>query len=321
MRIGRVLDASDPRVQSQPINGPRRRTPINPDRTRLSPEKALLLRVNEDEGSLTSVDRATLRGMGEVPWDERPGFDGVSYANRHGVSHEELNAPEGVTSEAPVLARLRRQHEDRIPTIPQEPMRPAQENLIERLLEQMSREVPAVYDVANNWYRDMKAAGHMTKVKATEMINRMKHHLGYEEGTWNRRPDWKPAEREAIVPTVAAPDPIDFFEDIPDGYYAMREEKDPAHIKFFRVSTFKRTLPGQARANRKVQVVIGGDRYKAMNQAACRIILREIREAGYAKAGKLYADEIGRCCRCNLLLTDEESRARGMGPTCARKGF
>jgi len=35
-------------------------------------------------------------------------------------------------------------------------------------------------------------------------------------------------------------------------------------------------------------------------------------------AGRLYADELGSCCRCGRTLTHEESRAQGIGPECAK---
>lgn len=37
------------------------------------------------------------------------------------------------------------------------------------------------------------------------------------------------------------------------------------------------------------------------------------------RAGRVYGQEIGRCFRCHRTLTDEESRARGVGPDCAEK--
>ena len=37
------------------------------------------------------------------------------------------------------------------------------------------------------------------------------------------------------------------------------------------------------------------------------------------EAMKRFADELGRCCLCGRTLTDEESRARGMGADCAEK--
>lgn len=316
MRIGRVLDASDSRH--------------NPARTRTrgyrleSPEKSLLRRVNDDEGSLTSVDRVTLRAMGEVPWDERPGFDGVSYAERHDVSHEELY-DEGTmpasfggnddTAErrAQILDRMRRQHDNTRPTPAPEPANEKQEFLITRLLGQLVLEKPDVFAIADEWIKVERDAGKLTKVRASEVIDRLKVQLGYDKN-WKRE-----ARPVSAPPAIDYSTPIDYFEDIPDGYYALREEGD--HIKFFRVSTWKHPYKQEPRPGRKVQSVVGGDKLYPMNRAGGRTILREIREAGVRETAKLYADEIGRCCRCNLSLTDEESRARGMGPTCASKGW
>lgn len=35
-------------------------------------------------------------------------------------------------------------------------------------------------------------------------------------------------------------------------------------------------------------------------------------------AARLYAEKIGRCCRCNAALTDERSRHYGIGPECEK---
>jgi hypothetical protein len=48
-------------------------------------------------------------------------------------------------------------------------------------------------------------------------------------------------------------------------------------------------------------------------------ILRQITEDGVDKAMLRYGREIGRCGHCNRTLTDEVSRARGIGPVCASK--
>lgn len=44
-------------------------------------------------------------------------------------------------------------------------------------------------------------------------------------------------------------------------------------------------------------------------------------EADPEGAGLRYGQEIGRCCRCNRTLTDETSRALGIGPECRSKGW
>lgn len=329
MRVGRVLDASDPRIESKSINPPRRaRRP----RREWGPEKQLLLKVNEHEGPLTSIDRQTLRSMGQTPWDEVPGHDGQSYAEAHGVSHEDLyeeierspfedDIPEDETA-VQRLARIADQHK---PIFAPPGITEPQEKLIEnRLLPELQTINAEVYGIAHDWYRDMRAAGKMTKAKATEMIGRLKHHCGYEEKGWAKRADFRVEgrpDREMDVPAKIAPEPIDYFDDIPDAYYALRDAEDSSHIIFYRVSTWARPWKDEDRPGRKVQHVVGGDKLYPMNRVAARTILRQIREAGPRKAAKLYADEIGQCCRCNRTLTDDHSREVGMGPTCESKGW
>ena len=259
------------------------------------PEKQLLLIVNRDEGPLTSIDRQTLRSMGETPWDERPGHDGQSYAEAHDVTD-----------------RLLAQHDRRVTApVAEAGMTEPQQSLIEnRLLVELQRVNLDVYAIASEWYATERDAGRMTKARATEVIGRLKKHCGYEEKGWNKRADF-------VAPAPKIATPTDYFEDIPDGYYAL--ERD-GHTSFFRVSTYKRLLSGQTRANRKVQTQASDNLYP-MSQASGRTILEEIRKAKPFDAAMRYAREIGNCCKCGRTLTDDESRERGMGPTCASKGF
>ena len=48
-------------------------------------------------------------------------------------------------------------------------------------------------------------------------------------------------------------------------------------------------------------------------------ILRKIAEVGAEVASARYGHEIGKCGVCNRTLTNDESRARGIGPVCAEK--
>lgn len=53
--------------------------------------------------------------------------------------------------------------------------------------------------------------------------------------------------------------------------------------------------------------------------AAANVLLEK---DSYKEAAKAYVLESGRCCRCNRLLTVEQSIERSMGPVCAKKmGF
>lgn len=320
-RIGRVLDASGPSIESKSINPPRRSRRPRP----YGPEKQLLLEVNKHHGPLTSIDRMTLVSMGELPWDDGHANKECDEAHA-GVDHLTFMTARHQES---ITDRLLRQHQDNIgrftslvPGITE-----PQEKLIKRLLTELEDIDPKTHATAYDWYRDQRAAGKMTKKLATETIKRLKHHCGYEEDGWKKRPDFRiegRPDREAEIPISQAPDPIDYFDDVPDAYYAIRDEDQPEdgdHIKFFRVSTWKRPWKDEVRPGRKVEVVIGGNREAPMSRAAARIVLREIRAAGPEKSARLFGQKIGRCGRCGLTLTDEHSRAVGIGPTCEGKGW
>jgi len=179
-----------------------------------------------------------------------------------------------------------------------EPVTDKQTMLIERLLEELKEINVEVYDIAHDWYRAEIAAGRMNKDRASEVVTRLKKHCGYKEEGWARRADF--------VRPVSTP--VEPFEDIPDGYYALRDPD--GHVRFFRVSTY--------RGKRKVQSQ-ASDTLFPINFTSGHTILRQIRETGMRDSAFLYGREIGRCCRCGHTLTDEDSRAAGIGPYCASK--
>lgn len=99
------------------------------------------------------------------------------------------------------------------------------------------------------------------------------------------------------------------------GYYALRSDSD--HVTFYRV---ERRKHGKW-AGRTFVKVQAGDRFVQLDKPrAAFSVLCQIHGDPQA-AGRLYAAELGRCSRCGATLTDDESRARGMGPECAKKGW
>lgn len=98
------------------------------------------------------------------------------------------------------------------------------------------------------------------------------------------------------------------FAEITDGNYAVRTD---GIVKFYRVTTNKKGYKEvQVRASDALHLIMGKGQY---------VILHQIVDAGLAESRMLFAQELGRCWRCGKSLTDEESRARGMGPDCAGK--
>lgn len=103
----------------------------------------------------------------------------------------------------------------------------------------------------------------------------------------------------------ASPAPVE--SDVADGYYAIESTGDN-DLVFYRVTSSEKW-------GRSVQMIVGGhaDTYVA-RKAVPGILARIAADEG---AAKRYADEIGNCYRCNRTLTDEASRAAGIGPVCA----
>lgn len=65
-----------------------------------------------------------------------------------------------------------------------------------------------------------------------------------------------------------------------------------------------------------VKRVIGGHPDTPIRGAEQAEALARIEAAGPAEARQRYGQEIGRCGVCNRRLTDDLSRARGIGPDC-----
>lgn len=177
---------------------------------------------------------------------------------------------------------------------------PAQKALVERLLEELRTVSPAVFAQASPWWATV--CDTITKGDVSPVINRLKLRIS-EAGAV------APVVNPSPVPvTYAARTPRDAFTDVPDGYYAV--ETDDNVLAFYRVSTWKRS------GDRKVQVHASDELHLVKGHKATDAILAKIRAAKPDVAGKRFADEIGSCYRCGRTLTDETSRALGIGPKC-----
>lgn len=108
---------------------------------------------------------------------------------------------------------------------------------------------------------------------------------------------------------------------VPDGYYAVRPD-DSVNYSFIRISSPK---TGHYKGARKVQTQHSDDLHDRLiiwpsgrwtvksSSILDDMMLLVADQAGCAMA---YADEIGKCCRCNKALTDARSRHYGIGPDC-----
>lgn len=108
----------------------------------------------------------------------------------------------------------------------------------------------------------------------------------------------------------------DGFTDVPAGHYAVPSLTGNNDLDFFRVD---RPYEGRWAGRVFVKRVIGGRPNSPVRGRTYTEALLAIRAAGAAEAARRYAQELGRCSRCNRHLTDETSRAYGMGPECRSK--
>jgi uncharacterized protein DUF6011 len=98
---------------------------------------------------------------------------------------------------------------------------------------------------------------------------------------------------------------------VPAGRYAIRTEEG---VKFFKVRLGKGRWEGRT----FVEAQASDDLYPIRNPQRRQEILEEIAKDTVA-AERLYGRELGKCARCGRTLTDETSRAHGIGPECRKK--
>jgi hypothetical protein len=98
--------------------------------------------------------------------------------------------------------------------------------------------------------------------------------------------------------------------DVPAGYYAV--DTDEGHLAFYRV-----WRPEDGAKKYAVYVLASDEEHRLLRPTALAV-LRKIAVDPY-EALTRYGREIGKCGACGRRLTDEQSRAAGIGPICAEK--
>lgn len=157
--------------------------------------------------------------------------------------------------------------------------------------------------VARRWVA--RAAQSDTREDASTLIDRFVAH----------RNDARTAARYAVAPrphsTTAQhlADAVAATVVVPAGHYAV-DGTGTQSIDFFRVTYDRAQRPRIAR-------IIGGRPGGAsVPYRTWGAILDRIQAAGIENAAVRYGATIGRCHVCNRILTDDTSRALGIGPDC-----
>ena len=120
---------------------------------------------------------------------------------------------------------------------------------------------------------------------------------------------------------------LSLLESIPEGYYAVQPDTETP-LTFLRLSRpkSKATNP-RWQGSTKIQTIHGPNldiawacwpngqvrSYKPGIEDKIMLLI-----SNFQGAALRYAREVGHCARCNLRLTDEQSRRRGVGPECIK---
>lgn len=119
------------------------------------------------------------------------------------------------------------------------------------------------------------------------------------------------AQPKKAEPVVAATG-TSVTDAVPAGRYAIEHG---GTLKFFKVD---KPTEGRWAGFVFVKVQASDDEYPIRNRQTKNEILAEIAKDPQAASAR-YGHELGSCGICGRTLTDEDSRARGIGPICAGK--
>lgn len=119
---------------------------------------------------------------------------------------------------------------------------------------------------------------------------------------------------ETPAPSSGSPAAPGAVHEVPAGHYAITSHGSNDLI-FLRVDHGT----GQYEGRIFGKFIVGGRPDERIPFRQLPGLLARIVEEGVIESSRRYGREIGRCCLCNRELTDQESRAAGIGPDCANK--
>jgi hypothetical protein len=172
--------------------------------------------------------------------------------------------------------------------------------LIDKLLAQAKGQAPVAASAAK---RTNKFAARCTKCKVE--VPEGAGQLNSVNGKW----EVSHLDGECATSAPAAPLLV------PAGHYAV-ESSGVNDLNFYRVDV---PTSGAYAGSVFVKVIIGGHPDINVPRSKKAAVLQQIADAGVEASARLYGTSIGRCCQCNRTLTDEVSRAAGIGPECAKR--
>jgi hypothetical protein len=116
-----------------------------------------------------------------------------------------------------------------------------------------------------------------------------------------------------VTHTMTFAEKLAKFADVVEGYYAVPNLAGTNDLDFYWV---QRPATGKWAGRVFVKRIIGGHSAGRVAIAQTLDVLAQIQASGITEAAIRYAKELGRCAACGIHLTDEISRAYGIGPIC-----
>jgi hypothetical protein len=113
--------------------------------------------------------------------------------------------------------------------------------------------------------------------------------------------------------TAARENRTEDLPELPAGRYAVNNED--GELRFY---VLDKPTQGRWAGYTFLSVQASDEKYPIKGFAAKKTIMEKIAEDPQAAMNR-YGEEIGRCGVCNRTLTNQDSRARGIGPICAAK--
>jgi len=129
-----------------------------------------------------------------------------------------------------------------------------------------------------------------------------------------RLPDQASAPVEVLKPAAAPVERGDLWPSVPEGRYAVVDPEDQV-LKFYAVDK-----PREGRwAGWTFLAVFASDERHPVKAHETKQRILDLIAANPEAASARFGQEMGSCGICGRTLTDETSRARGIGPVCAQR--
>lgn len=194
--------------------------------------------------------------------------------------------------------------------------RPRADRFVYVLLNQLAQAGDPKAADAHAWYDRNRET--MTVDQGSDWINRIKARIqaatddAMHDAVVDAMTPARPPVENAVKPRPA----YDTYDDVPDAYYALTVD---GTTKFYRVKRREGRGQYEGRTFLNVYAQASDELHTITAWNTRKTILDGIREIGAHVASALYGQHIGRCGRCHRTLTDETSRANGLGPECINK--